>query len=85
MVRIASPQGVETLVSELSGKLVGGKKEQERDIASIALKTVVAELPTSADPKGVVAKTTLKLVEGLEAKVNVFDCERLTTAPSSGS
>lgn len=56
------------MVSTLGTKLVGGKKEQERDIASIGLKTAVSALP-SGPTRDLVRQTTLTLVSGLEKKV----------------
>ena len=56
------------MVTTLGNKLVNGKKEQERDIASIGLKTAVAELP-SRPAREVVKQITLTLISGLDKKV----------------
>ena len=57
------------LVTSLGTKLTTGKNEQERDIASIGLKTVVAEVPTGI-AKSVVKRVTPTLISGLSATVH---------------
>ena len=56
------------LVTSLGTKLTTGKNEQERDIASIGLKTVVAEVPTGI-AKSIVKRVTPTLISGLSSTV----------------
>eukprot|EP00887_Chlorella_sp_A99_P000857 scaffold5.g857.t1 len=58
---------LQELVGTLADKLVGGKKEGERDVAALGLKTVTAELAAARAP-GLVAALTPRLVQGLTAE-----------------
>jgi len=44
LVRKVNEQNAVAAIQDLSSKVVGAKKESTRDIASIALKTVIAEV-----------------------------------------
>ena len=69
---------VEFLVESLSDKLVAGKKEQDRDIASIGLKTVVAEASGGQLAQVLVKKVTPKMVEGLKSTVGLHSPAKRT-------
>lgn len=56
------------IVEQLCSRLTG--KEQQRDIASIGLKTVVAEIATGTVAQAVVAVLTPKLIKGISATVS---------------
>ncbi|PRW59351.1 cullin-associated NEDD8-dissociated 1 isoform B [Chlorella sorokiniana] len=61
------PEQLEEVVAQLCDKLTGGSKEQLRDVASLGLKTVVAELsPKKAGT--LVSTATPKLIEGLKSQ-----------------
>lgn len=61
------PEQLEEVVGQLCDKLTGGNKEQLRDVASLGLKTVVAELsPKKAST--LVATATPKLILGLQSQ-----------------
>ena len=69
---------VETLLQELCTKLFTSKKEHERDLASIGLKTVVAEVSVGPLGKSLVKRVTPHLISGVKTQVP-------SAAPSSGS
>lgn len=56
------------IVDSLCQKLLTGK-EQQRDIASIALKTVVAEISSGNVAQCVVVSLTPKLIKGITSPV----------------
>jgi hypothetical protein len=59
-------QRLAAIVATLCDKLINGKKEQQRDVAALGLKTVVGEL--AADRAATLVRTaTPLLVEGLKA------------------
>eukprot|EP00850_Spirogloea_muscicola_P001350 SM000005S17147 [mRNA] locus=s5:408611:419235:+ [translate_table: standard] len=66
LVKKVSEARVVDLVENLSTKLLTGK-EQQRDIASIALKVVVAELPGGQVANSVLQSFTPKLIKGIAA------------------
>eukprot|EP00850_Spirogloea_muscicola_P001276 SM000004S15146 [mRNA] locus=s4:1584727:1593967:+ [translate_table: standard] len=66
LVKKVSEARVVDLVENLSTKLLTGK-EQQRDIASIALKVVVAELPGGQVANSVLQSLTPKLIKGIAA------------------
>lgn len=62
-------QQVLEMTSKLCDKLLNGK-EQNRDIASIALKTIVAEVPTSSVAQTVLVSISPKLIRGITTQVS---------------
>lgn len=68
MRRVACEQA-ERILEFLCTRLLSGKKEQDRETASIALKTVINEI---SDPKLsdlVVKNVVPKLLQGMQSKV----------------
>lgn len=62
------------IVESLCQKLLTGK-EQQRDIASIALKTVVAEISSGSVAQCVVVSLTPELIKGITSSVRLeFPC-----------
>ena len=55
-------------MDSLCTKLLSGKREQERDVAAIGLKTVVTDLPSGAVATLVVRRLCPKLVAGVQRK-----------------
>lgn len=55
-------------MDSLCTKLLSGKREQERDVAAIGLKTVVTDLPGGAVATLVVRRLCPKLVAGVQRK-----------------
>lgn len=68
LVQRVSAAHVEDLVDALCTKLLSGKREQERDVAAIGLKTVVTDLPSGAVATLVVRRLCPKLVAGVQRK-----------------
>ncbi|KAK9835209.1 hypothetical protein WJX81_005880 [Elliptochloris bilobata] len=68
LVQRVSTAHVEDLVDSLCSKLLSGKREQERDVAAIGLKTVVTDLPGGALATLVVRRLCPKLVAGVQQK-----------------
>ena len=68
LVQRVSAAHVEDLVDSLCTKLLSGKREQERDVAAIGLKTVVTDLPSGAVATLVVRRLCPKLVAGIQRK-----------------
>ncbi|XP_051146886.1 cullin-associated NEDD8-dissociated protein 1 [Andrographis paniculata] len=64
LVKKIHEQRVLEMTNKLCDKLLNGK-EQNRDIASIALKTIVAEVPTSTVVKSVLVSVSPKLIQGI--------------------
>ena len=65
--RVTQPHA-EDVVDSLCAKLLSGKREQERDVAAIGLKTVVTDLPNGALATLVVRRLCPKLVAGVQTK-----------------
>ncbi len=61
------------IVDSLCQRLLTGR-EQQRDIASIALKTVVAEISSGSVAQCVVVSLTPKLIKGITSSVGTTDC-----------
>ena len=59
---------MEQIVQSLGDTLVAAKQEQQRDIAGIGLKTVIAEVPAGPTVQGIVQKATPALTMGITAK-----------------
>ena len=59
---------VETILTQLCNKMLQGKSEQQRDLASIGLKGIVSEASVSLAGT-LSSKLTPKLVAGIDAKV----------------
>ena len=68
MRKVAEPRA-EELARALSDKVLTGKKDQLRDIASIGLKTVIAEIPGGSLAYSTSAIITAKMLEGIAKKV----------------
>lgn len=56
------------MIQVLCQNLLTGKKEQQRDIASIGLKTVISEIPGSALALVAVKKATPHMVDGIKVR-----------------
>eukprot|EP00192_Tetraselmis_astigmatica_P000226 CAMPEP_0117662728 /NCGR_PEP_ID=MMETSP0804-20121206/8205_1 /TAXON_ID=1074897 /ORGANISM="Tetraselmis astigmatica, Strain CCMP880" /LENGTH=1235 /DNA_ID=CAMNT_0005469641 /DNA_START=95 /DNA_END=3802 /DNA_ORIENTATION=- len=70
--RVAAGQ-VDVVLQVLCHNLLAGKKEQQRDIASIGLKTVISEISGGALASTAVKQATPKMVEGINSKEASFD------------
>lgn len=68
LVKKIHEQRVLEMTNKLCDKLLNGK-EQNRDIASIALKTIVAEVPTASVVKSVLVSVSPKLIQGITLQV----------------
>ncbi|KAL8527647.1 hypothetical protein ACS0TY_005482 [Phlomoides rotata] len=64
LVKKVREQQVLEMTNRLCDKLLNGK-EQNRDIASIALKTIVAEVPNSSVAQSVLVSISPKLIRGI--------------------
>lgn len=62
-------QQILEMTNRLCDKLLNGK-EQHRDIASIALKTIVSEVPSSSIARNVLVSISPKLIKGITAPVS---------------
>lgn len=85
LMRRVSVGSVETMVTDLGTKLTAaGKKEDQREIAGIGLKTAVQELPRGPAAKAAVKKLTPPLIAGISNKVPhimmPYACSRLMVA-----
>ena len=69
----------EDVVDSLCAKLLAGKREQERDVAAIGLKTMVTDLPGGPLAALVVQRLCPKLVAGVQSKA------RARPGPLSGA
>ncbi|EIE20950.1 TIP120-domain-containing protein [Coccomyxa subellipsoidea C-169] len=68
LVRKVHWEQAERILDLLCARLVSGKKEQDREIASIALKTVINEI-SGAELSGLVVKNVVpKLLQGMQSK-----------------
>ena len=71
----------ETILNDLCSKMLTGKAEQQRDLASIGIKGIIAEAPASAGPV-LTNNLSPKLVTGVKTKViqpAVWGCAGLLT------
>ncbi|KAK4402032.1 Cullin-associated NEDD8-dissociated protein 1 [Sesamum angolense] len=71
LVKKIHEQQVLEMTNKLCDKLLNGK-EQNRDIASIALKTIVAEVPTLSVAKSVLVSISPKLIRGITLQIKTF-------------
>lgn len=69
LVKKICEQQVLEMTNKLCDKLLNGK-EQNRDIASIALKTIVAEVPNAAVAQSVLVSISPKLQHGIVTQVS---------------
>jgi len=67
-VQRVSTAHAEDVVDSLCAKLLAGKREQERDVAAIGLKTMVTDLPSGPLAALVVQRLCPKLVAGVQSK-----------------
>ncbi|KAK4476806.1 hypothetical protein RD792_015966 [Penstemon davidsonii] len=67
LVKRIHEQQILDMTTKLCDKLLNGK-EQHRDIASIALKTIVAEVPTAPIAQSVLVSISPKLIRGITAQ-----------------
>ena len=68
MRKVTEPRVME-MTSQLCDKLLNGK-DQHRDIASIALKTVVAEISTQSLAQSIIFSLSSQLIKGITAPVS---------------
>lgn len=66
--KVSEPRVVE-MTDKLCIKLLNGK-DQHRDIASIALKTIIAEVTTSSLAQSIHTSLTPQLTKGITLKVS---------------
>nr|XP_009762524.1 PREDICTED: cullin-associated NEDD8-dissociated protein 1 [Nicotiana sylvestris]XP_009762525.1 PREDICTED: cullin-associated NEDD8-dissociated protein 1 [Nicotiana sylvestris] len=66
LAKKVSEQQILEMTNRLCDKLLNGK-EQHRDIASIALKTIVSEVPSSSIAQSVLVSISPKLIKGITA------------------
>lgn len=59
------------MANKLCDKLLNGK-EQHRDISSIALKTIVSEVPTSSIAQSILVSISPKLIRGITSQVSYY-------------
>ncbi|CAA0840045.1 Cullin-associated NEDD8-dissociated protein 1 [Striga hermonthica] len=78
LVKKIREQQVLEMTNKLCDKLLNGK-EQNRDIASIALKTIIAEVPTSSVAQSVLVSISPKLIRGIttQGMSTEIKCESL--------
>lgn len=69
LVKKVREQQILEMTNRLCDKLLNGK-EQHRDIASIALKTIVSEVPSSSIARNVLVSISPKLIKGITAPVS---------------
>lgn len=69
-MRKVSEVRVVEMTSKLCDKLLNGK-DQHRDIASIALKTVVAEVSTQSLAQSILQTLTPQLIRGITGPVSL--------------
>lgn len=66
LVRKISDPKAEELIRSLCDKVILGKKEQQREIAAIGLKTVIKELHSGTTASAAAASITSKMLEGVK-------------------
>lgn len=69
MKKVSEARVVE-MANKLCNKLLNGK-DQHRDIASIALKTIISEISSSSLAQSVLISLTPQLIKGITATVSV--------------
>jgi hypothetical protein len=69
LVKKVSEARVVEMANKLCDKLLNGK-DQHRDIASIALKTVVAEVATQSLAQSILVAVTPQLIKGINGPVS---------------
>ena len=69
LVRKVSEPRVVEMTSKLCDKLLNGK-DQHRDIASIALKTIVAEVSTKSLAQSILVSLSPQLINGITGLVS---------------
>lgn len=67
--KVCEPRVVD-MTSKLCAKLLNGK-DQHRDIASIALKTIVAEVSTQSLAQSILCTLTPELIKGITGPVSL--------------
>lgn len=72
MRKVSEPRVVE-MTSKLCDKLLNGK-DQHRDIASIALKTIVAEVSTKSLAQSILVSLSPQLINGITGPVSSLFC-----------
>lgn len=69
LVKKVSEAQVVEIANKLCDKLLNGK-DQHRDIASIALKTIVAEVSTQSLAQSILIAVTPQLIKGITGPVS---------------
>jgi len=69
LVKKVREQQVVEMTSKLCNKLLNGK-DQHRDIASIALKTVISEVPSSSVARSILVSISPQLIKGITGSVS---------------
>ena len=69
LVKKVHEQQVVEMTNKLCDKLLNGK-EQHRDVASIALKTIISEVPTSSVAQSVLLSISPQLMKGITDPVS---------------
>ena len=78
LARKVADARLQEITESLCQRVVSGKKEQQRDIASIGLKTVIAEVPAGSHATVLVGRMTPFLIEGISKQVRAC-CAAATT------
>lgn len=69
MVKKVSEPRIVEMANKLCGKLLNAK-DQHRDIASIAVKTIVAEVATQSLAQSILVVVTPQLIKGITGPVS---------------
>lgn len=65
--KVDEPQ-VDLILNHLSGMITGGKQSQNREIASLGLKAVIADLPTGKGAQPLIKRCASVLIHGLQTQ-----------------
>ena len=70
LVKRIDEGNIEYIMFSLAKTVTSGKQPQEREISSLGLKAVVADLPSGKNALNVAKRLTPTLVSALESKVS---------------
>lgn len=80
LVKRITEANTELIVVRLAKMVTSGKQHQEREISSLGLKAVVADLPSGRGAQNVAKKLTPTLITALNSKVS--SCSAMTFTPN---
>ena len=72
------PDRADKILDTLCTRLVSGRKEADRESASISLKTTILDLPGET-AKSILRHVVPKLLQGSQTKVALHPCHRTST------